>query len=234
MAINSWSHSRIGDFEKCKFLAWLKHDQKIPEPERPLRPGQTEHANDRGSRIHDSAEKFVRGETFLIKELRSFETEFRRLQELYKNKQVSLEGEWGMDENWEPTEWKTAWHRSKLDALVHLSAEEVVVIDYKSGKRYGNEIKHGEQTQLYALNTALRFPLVEKIITELWYVDLDELIRQEFTRDQALRFQANWTRRGNAMVNCVDWKPNPNIHSCKYCPYGPWGTNHCKVGIRNL
>ena len=59
--ISSWSHSKLGDFEKCKFLCWLKHDQRIPEPERPLRPGQTEHANDRGTRIHTAAENYVNG-----------------------------------------------------------------------------------------------------------------------------------------------------------------------------
>lgn len=232
MAINSWSHSRLGDFEKCKFLCWLKHDQKIPEPERTLRPGQTEHANDRGSRIHDSAERYVRGEVNLIPELKSFAPEFSRLWELFKRGSVSLEGEWGMDRNWEPAPWKTAWHRSKLDALVHLSPEEAVVIDYKSGKRYGNEIKHGEQTQLYALNTALRYPLLEKITTELWYTDVDELYRVVYTRDQALRFRASWDKRGNAMTSCEDWPANPNVFSCKWCPYGPWGTDHCKVGVQ--
>ena len=46
--IVSWSYSKLIDFEKCKLLAKIKHLDKTPEPERPLRPGQTEHANDRG------------------------------------------------------------------------------------------------------------------------------------------------------------------------------------------
>ena len=33
MAVNSWSHSKLMDFEKCKKYFWLKHDQRIPEPE---------------------------------------------------------------------------------------------------------------------------------------------------------------------------------------------------------
>jgi hypothetical protein len=41
--ITSWSHSRIVDFEACKYRAWLKYDQKIPEPERELPEGKTEH-----------------------------------------------------------------------------------------------------------------------------------------------------------------------------------------------
>ena len=61
MAVNSWSHSKLMDFEKCKKYFWLKHDQRIPEPERPLPPGKTEHANDRGTRVHQSCEDFVTG-----------------------------------------------------------------------------------------------------------------------------------------------------------------------------
>ena len=40
---------------------WLKHDQGIPEPQRPLPPGKTEHADDRGTRIHQSVEDYVAG-----------------------------------------------------------------------------------------------------------------------------------------------------------------------------
>lgn len=37
---NSWSFSKLGDFEKCKKYFWLKHEQKIPEPERALKPSK--------------------------------------------------------------------------------------------------------------------------------------------------------------------------------------------------
>lgn len=232
MAIISWSHSKLGDFEKCKFSAWLKHDQRIPEPPRPLPPGKTEHANDRGSRIHDAAEHFVDGTGPFIPELKEFELEFLHLKHLYKAGKVSLEGEWAMDKDWNPAPWKTGWHRSKLDALVHASDTEAVVIDYKSGKKFGNEIKHAEQTQLYSLNTFLRYPKLEVVHAELWYVDAKDLTRMTYTRDQGLRFQRSWDRRGNALTSAVDFPPNPNRFSCQWCPYGPDGTGHCSVGVR--
>ena len=47
--ISSWSFSKLGDFESCRLKAKLKHLDNIPEPERPLPPGKTEHANDRGT-----------------------------------------------------------------------------------------------------------------------------------------------------------------------------------------
>lgn len=232
MPINSWSHSKLGDFEKCKFLAWLKHDQRIPEPTRPLPPGRTEHANDRGSRIHDAAEHFVDGTGSFIPELREFEQEFNHLKHLYAAGKVSLEGEWAHDKDWNIAPWKTGWLRLKLDALVHASNDEAVVIDYKSGKKFGNEIKHAEQTQLYALSTFLRFPKLEVVHTEIWYLDAKDLTQTTYTRNQALRFKRSWDKRGNALVSAIDFPPNPNKWSCQWCPYGPDGTGHCAVGVR--
>lgn len=232
MTINSWSFSKLTDFEACKFRTWLKHDQKIPEPERPLRPGQTEHANDRGTRVHDSAEQFVGGTGPFVPEMKKFQTEFEHMRNLYRAGAVELEGEWGVDRNWEPTEWRTAWQRAKLDALVHASDTEAVVIDYKTGKRYGNEVKHGEQVNLYGLLTFLRYPKLERVHVELWYLDIDELTWRTFDRDDALRFKAAFHRRGAALTDCEVWPPNPNKFSCQWCPYGPDGTGHCTVGVR--
>lgn len=231
--IESWSHSRVIDFEKCKFIAWLKYDQKIPEPERPLPPGKLEHANDRGTRIHESAEFFVRDQCLLPGELKDFEPEFIAMQTLFKQGRVSLEGEWGMNRDWEPCAWKGAWFRCKLDACVFISKTEAIVIDYKSGKRFGNELKHGEQCQLYALNAFLRFPLLEVVHTELWYLDINELAYMKYTRAQALRFKEQWNRRGNAVTSCMEFPTNPNVISCKWCQYGPWNGGQCQDGVRD-
>jgi len=228
----SWSHSKSVDFEKCKRMFWLKHDQRIPEPERPLPPGKTEHANDRGSRVHDGCENYVRGN---IDEMpheaeKHFGPQIDLLRCLYAAGQVSLEGEWAMDEDWVPTEWKQGWLRLKLDALVHIDKTEAIVIDYKTGKKFGNEVKHGEQLQLYALVSFLRHPELETVHAELWYLDVNEVTAIKFTRAQALRFRDRWHSRGTAITTCTQFPPNPNIFSCKWCGYGPWGTGHCEVG----
>lgn len=225
--IKTWSFSRLQDFEKCKRLAKLKYIDKIPEPERPLPPGKTEHANDRGTRIHDAAERFVRGGVLLIPELKAFETEFNKLRTLFAAGKVSLEGEWGTDRNWEPCAWAgdNVWQRLKLDAMVFLSDTEAVVIDYKTGRRFGNEVKHAEQTQLYQVNTFLRYPQLEVIHTELWYPDQDEMASQTYTRSQGLRFRKGFDQRANAMTTCTEFPPSVNLFSCKWCPYKD--TTHC-------
>lgn len=234
MSISSWSHTKLVLFQTCKRAAYLKYDQRIPEPERPLPPGKTEHANDRGTRVHEDCERFVRGEQDDVcqEAANYFATELCLLRELYKEGRVSIEGEWGMDRNWEPTEWRSAWLRLKLDAIVFHSETEATAIDYKTGRKFGNEVKHAEQLQLYQLVTFLRYPKLEKVTTELWYLDQDEVTRQTFTRAQGLRFKSNFDRRGLELTNATEFPPNPNVFSCKWCMYGPWGTGHCEVGVQ--
>lgn len=267
---SSWSFSKLGDFEKCKKYFWLKHEQKVPEPERPLPPGKAEHANDRGSRIHDSAEHFVDGSGPFIRELEKFKPEFEQLRHLHTLGKVSLEGEWGMSRDWEPCgwhgdwqivqgmqhtgtakklpdrgrpgdvikvgkvvfEWVPAWQRSKIDALVFVSDIEAVVIDYKTGRKFGNEVKHAQQLQLYQLNTFLRYPQLEVVHCELWYTDQDDITSATYTRDQGLRFKRAFHNRGAALTDNTMWPANPNIYSCQYCGYGPWGTNDCPRGVK--
>ena len=231
--IKAWSYSRLVDFEQCKLRAKLKYVDRIPEPARPLPPGKTEHANDRGTRIHEAGERFVRGGVELIPELKAFEAEFHDLRNKYKHGMVSLEGEWAVNKDWEPVAWgaRDAWARIKLDAFVCLSRTHAVVIDYKTGRKFGNEIKHAEQTQLYQLAAFLRYPELETIDVELWYTDQDDLTHMKYTRSQGMRFFQNFNQRGIAMTSAEEFPPSPNVFACKWCPYGPRGTGDCDRGV---
>lgn len=276
--ISSWSHSAYGDFQKCKLRAYLLRVEKVNEPPRyPLKPGQTEQANDRGSRIHQSCEDFVSGKSNHLDPdaKKHFGPELEDLRLFHKDGIVSLEGEWGMSRDWTPWNWYgqwvdvsdsgdaivtnhakvlpskgkagevwkvgkklyawiPAWLRLKLDALIFPNKYEAIAIDYKTGRKFGNEVKHGEQLQLYQLVTFLRYPELEEVTAELWYLDQDEITQIKYRRDQGLRFQKSWDMKGSAMTMCTEFPPNPNIHSCKYCMLGPWegATGHCSVGRR--
>ena len=231
--IKAWSYSRLVDFEQCKLRAKFKYVDRIPEPARPLPAGKTEHANDRGTRIHDAAERYVRGGVELIPELKPFQAEFLDLRNKFSHGMVSLEGEWAVNRDWAPVAWgdRDAWARIKLDAFVRLSKTHAVVIDYKTGRKYGNEIKHAEQTQLYQLASFLRYPELETIDVELWYTDQDDLTHMKYTRQQGMRFFQNFNQRGIAMTTATEFPPSPNVFSCKWCPYGPKGTGDCDKGV---
>jgi CRISPR/Cas system-associated exonuclease Cas4 (RecB family) len=234
--IKAGSHSRLAVFEACKFHAKLAFVDRIPEPARPLPPGKTEHANDRGTRIHEAAEKFVGGGVELIAELKGFEAELLQLRELAKRGQVSTEGEWAFDRKWGPVAWMSSdvWIRIKCDAVVFMDPSWAVIIDYKSGKRWGNEIKHAEQMQLYQLGAFLKYPKLKRATVELWYTDQDELHSMDYKREQGLRFVTGVEKRMTTMLDEEEFPPNPNIHTCRWCPYKPTalgGTGHCSVGV---
>lgn len=223
--IHNWAYTKLIDFEQCPLRVKMKHIDKIPEERSP--------AADRGTQIHTFAEDFVQGKIKkLPPELRHFASEFHALRDAYKQGHVSLEGEWGFDHDWMPTSWKTAWLRVKGDCIVTRPGEPAIVIDYKTGARYGNETKHGEQVQLYAIATFIRNPKLKEIVVELWYLDKDELAEQRYTREQALRYVQVFDKRAHKLTSAKEFPANPNIFTCKWCPFGPNKGNQCEYGIK--
>lgn len=242
--ISAGSYSRIQVFESCPKRAELAYVQRIKEPDRPPLPNGKEYPNDRGTRVHDQAEEYVRGQRpDLVPELLNFEDELTNLRNIFSQdpSRLVMEDMWTFDDTWtpcSPDDYDSIWLRIKLDVLL-FSAQgtKAYVIDYKTGKRYGNEIKHAEQTQLYALATALRYPEVEEIQTELWYTDQDEIAEMHFTREQALKFLKNWNNKMLRMTQAIEFPAKPNMYACRYCPFkegligkfGPEGTGHCSL-----
>lgn len=220
--IRSWSFSRLMDYESCPFKAWLKHAARIPDP----RPNPFA---DRGTQIHTLAEHFILGKIKELPiELIKYKDEMLSVRARYKVNPASVlqEQEWGFDREWKPTPYKTAWGRVKADLIVFMSDEDAAGVDFKTGKKFGNEIKHAEQLQVYSLSTFLRFPKLQHITTELWYLDVDDLSTVEVTRKRALeRYLPVFDGRFRKMTDATTFPTKPNIHSCRYCPYGD--TGHC-------
>jgi CRISPR/Cas system-associated exonuclease Cas4 (RecB family) len=221
--IKNWAYTKLLDYEQCPYRVKLKHVDRVPEERSP--------AAERGTQIHQYAEDYVGGK---LKELpptlMKFTNEFDVLRREFKAGHVSLEGEWGFDQNWMPTDYKTAWLRIKGDAVL-VRPGLALVIDYKSGGSFGNEIKHGEQVQLYAIATFIRNPKLDKITVELWYVDKDDLRSQTYTRNQALRYIQPFTKRAEKLLNEREFRPNANAYSCKWCAYGPNKGKQCQYGV---
>lgn len=218
------------DFEKCKYLAKLKYVDRIPEPERPLPAGKTEHAHSRGTRVHEAAELFIKGGVELVKELHDFREDYEELRRLHAQGAVTLEGEWAVNRDWAPVAWNStdAWCRMKLDAFVLTTPTTARVIDYKTGRRMGNEFKHTEQGQIYQLATFLRFPELEHIVVEFWYVDINEKDIKQYSRAQGASYFDKYHDRLSAVTDCVEFPPNPNVYTCKWCPYKG---NACEYGF---
>lgn len=222
--ITSWSFSALQVFESCKYHSKLARLDRVPD----LQPKT---AADRGTAIHQEAEDYVTGKATFTNNLRFFKDDLTALAAHYTAGRVVCEQEWGFDEKWVCTDWKSAWLRLKCDAVCFLDPTHAVVIDYKTGKRFGNEIKHSEQLQLYAVTALIRYPDLEQVTCELWYFDQNELASFTMKRSQLPKYLRLFDKRGMAMTTETEFKPNPNIYSCKYCPYGPAKQGDCKFGV---
>ena len=223
--ITSWSISRAQVFDQCAYRAKLQWVDKIPDT-------QPRPAADRGTQIHLEAEDYVTGKRpDLTHNLRHFKDDLIALRAHANAKRVTCEEEWAFDQDWQITPWAKGWLRLKLDACCHLTNYHVAVIDYKTGARFGNEVKHAEQLQLYALTTMLRYPKVEHVTAELWYLDQNELASFSMKRSQLKRYLQIFNRKGESITEETTFKPNPNIFSCKYCPYHESKQGNCTFGV---
>ena len=212
------------DYEKCPYMSKLKRLDKVPD----LQPKT---AADRGTQLHQECEDYVRGKAPITHGLRHFVDDLSALGRHFSDGRVICEEEWAFCRDWAVTDWKSGWLRLKADAVCFLDPTHAAVVDYKSGKRFGNEVKHAEQLQLYAVCSLLRYPAVEQVTTELWYLDQNELASFVMTRKQMPKYLKLFDRRGREMTEDTVFKPNPNIFSCKYCPYGPDRQGDCQYGV---
>lgn len=226
----NWSFSSLMIYEQCALRFKFAKIDKVPEPERP-----PDNPLERGNRIHNAMELFVKGEGEYASEAKSmvaFEPLFEHARVLYANGMASTEDDWLFDENWEVCTRKEVWLWSKLDLNVMDEANGVsIVVDYKSGKSQYKQYEHMQQLQLYAGITALRQPWVNDIHAELWYVDEGHINAVQYNRDDALKFIGLFERRADRIFKDKFFRPNANANTCRWCPYSPRGNGHCPVGV---
>jgi hypothetical protein len=102
---------------------------------------------------------------------------------------------------------------------------------HNTGKRFGNEVKHAIQLQLYALCALIRYSELEQVTCELWYLDQNELAGFTMRRSQMGKYLKMFDSKGRKFTEDTVFKPNPNVESCKYCPYHPSKQNECQFGV---
>ena len=203
--IVQWSFSRWKCYDTCPRKAQYIYIDGMREP--------TNAKMQRGTDIHLLAQNYV--EKKLTKppsELKHFAKQF---QELRKINGVQCELEWGFNRKWEPCGWSESqtWARIKTDTLAPVSFDELKIIDYKTGQIYDDNVK---QTGLYALAGFLMFPMVERITTQLWYLDQAATIEHKFVRDELPDIVNCWEERLRPMFNDRQFpaKPNPFCRNC--------------------
>lgn len=248
----NWSFSSLMTYETCPHRFKLAKIDRLPEPPRP-----PDNPMERGNRVHKRYEAYVKGETAVFdNEARCSDT-FRaaadHLRLLHQVGMATAEDDWLFNREWDEVPKKMdcsvhgrgkpdpeceecaarVWLWAKLDACVMDKEErKVIAIDYKTGKSQYKAIEHVQQVQLYAAISALKFPWAETIIAELWYLDEGHVRQSTYTAEQALSFVGRYDVRAQRIFDDKLYRPNPNIMTCKYCPYGPkTGTGVCPVGV---
>lgn len=244
----SSSFSRATVFEECPLKFKLMHIDKIPDPCPELPKGQ-EHPLDRGIRIHTLAEHYVQGKIRgLPSELASFEDQFTMLRALYERGIVKLETPLAFDRTWNPSgykDWENTIYRAKADATVYGPDNHIITIDFKTGKRDGNEIKHHEQCMEYAICQAMLNPEAQEFTLQLWYLDQprsdDNPFSEVFSRERVLSRFPDMKKRHESVINARLFPAYPSRHSCFFCPYKAGsvgrkknsypGTGHCRRNV---
>ena len=213
--IPAWSYSSLKTYESCPYRIYIAKVKKVQEDYGP--------AAERGTQIHQQAEDYVKGELGELPDtLKKFTSQFESLREMYADAKVELEGEWGFTIDWETCDWMApnVWARVKLDAIVHESETSARVIDHKTGKQFGNEIAHSQQGLIYAIGTFFRFPHLESLNTEFWYLDHGTTMEKVYTRDEAMMFMPKLQERALDMTTATKFSPHPSQYNCRWCSYG--------------
>jgi hypothetical protein len=230
--LKRWSYSSLTKYEQCPYRAFLSNGKRIKEPSGP--------AAERGTGIHDQLEKFVKGEVDeLPKEItkRGREKIYEDLRDRYIDGSAFPEAEWSYSMEWEPVPWDEAWNVFKIDMVVRDSPTSLKIRDYKTGKRFGNEMKHIEQCLMYAVAGFWQYPEVEHIQTDVDYIDEGVItLVKNYSRDQAMLFHPRIHKRGIAMTTATEFPPKPSSHNCKWCRYKEMvdeetGELLCKWGV---
>ena len=230
--VKAWSYSTYNAFQRCPRRVYMEKVLKEPQPPLQIPEGKDEHPMLRGSRVHEAAEAYMKEDVDLIPELMQFAENFEVMRELQQceNVDFAIEEDWAYTVDWIPTGWTSedAWLRMKVDCMI-IRDEEAILIDYKTGRRHGNEISHMTQAQLYQLGAFIRFPELEHITVEFWYTDVGELTQADFKRDFGMQFKPLFTQKGLSITNEVRFDAKPAAYTCKYCPYGyETGNGVCK------
>lgn len=213
--VPAWSFSSLTRYESCPYAVYLSKVEKAPDPSGP--------AADRGSAIHKECEDYIQGFTSeQTSNMKRFSALIDSLREKYADGIVEIEQDWAFDREWSVTGWSApdCWARVKLDVMLHESETSGRVYDWKTGKKFGNEVKHSQQLQLYAIAAFIRYPKLEFVDGRMIYLDKGEELSMQYTREQALMFKPRWESRAFRLTTATDFQPKPSTHNCRWCAHG--------------
>lgn len=227
--IEKWSHSLLTVYRSCHYWAKLKYIDHSPEP-----PRDEKAANTRGTQRHKLAEDFILADDAPFpNDLVKFDGPLIDVRNIRRDGlgTVEVERKFYLDHNWKPCEEKDRWLVVIPDIKVVVPGEINLTIDNKTGKKYGNELKHYGQCELYSITAMLHDPGYESYEAELWYLDLPDTWQITFLPEKLEKAQVKLDNEVQKMMEDRYFRPSPSKLTCRWCPYSPQGTGVCPVGV---
>ena len=226
-AITAWSYSRFACYALCPLQFKFKHIDKLPTPGSP--------AMQRGNEIHVGTANYLKGAAAgLPKEVLANPVITDLVQQIHAFPNKEIEQQWGYGAHWEPTGWfdrgnAKVWFRSVLDVGVMYEDLTFEAVDWKTGKRYGN---NEEQMETQAIAVFQRFKPVTHVTTRLAYVDEmgnNPFEFYEFKDVQLQSLKDKWTKKVQPMFNDTIFAPRPN-EKCRFCDFSKSKGGQCAFG----
>jgi len=214
--IKNWSVSALQSFRQCQYKVYLRQVKR-------LKPKENQFAQ-RGINIHDEAEKYIKGEADTLSEtFKYYKDRMEGFRKRYSSGNISIEEKWAFDCYWGPVEWNdydNIWCRVILDVGEFESETSYKITDFKTGKKFGNEGKHGEQLIVYAVAVVHRFPQVQHVAGEFLYLDQKDTLEREYNRKTLLTALTPIVNRNSQRITtATTFLPNPGRRTCEYCGF---------------
>jgi putative RecB family exonuclease len=229
--VRSWSFSRWNEYETCPLKYKLKAIDKLVEPSSP--------ALERGNRIHDAIEEYVKGKTKTL-DVHAQEPARKKIEthrKLYAKEpqKVTINDTWAFRKDWSLTtwnDWDGCWLRVKVDFAHYNTRTGVVnVDDYKSGKfRAQKNDEYLLQLNLYCTTALAIHGGAKRATSSLIYVDNGEIFvpDADYRESELSKLQADWERRVSKMFNDTQFLPRPGSH-CQFCHFRKENGGPCTI-----
>lgn len=216
----TWSFSALDTYRQCPLRAKFRYIDKLPDPGNKY--------SQRGNDVHDELEKCVKHGAPVPEVAKHFAPLLEQMQQT----DTICEKMFMFDSSWKPTDDRNkVWLYVKQDLVVVAPGEFVLTVDYKTGKKYGNEVKHMAQKTLYSIAAMILWPGMPEYIAEMWYIDQKDLSSKSFTPEVLEMARARLDAEVARMFDDRIYRPRPTLDNCRWCPYGPKGSGHCPVGV---
>lgn len=205
----SHSYSSIKLFENCPLRYYRQRIKKEVIDE----GGE---ASKHGERIHTFLENRLKG-SGLPAEVEQYEPLCKSVEKLATQGELHIEKELVLTENLTPTGWwdADAWLRSKLDVLV-IIGNDAVVMDWKTGKRNADQF----QMQMFAAQVFKHYPDVVRVKTSLVWLKTMEMDTNSYNRVNVNPIWAEVMKRIQRIHDAYDhanWPAKPS-GLCRFCP----------------